>query len=61
MRKQITDKVITDFVTALMPDDKSRRITAKIMGIHRKYGIDAATSMRIMMDLAKALEEEGLK
>ena len=50
---QITDKVITDFMSELMPDEDTRKILLGILAIHRKYGIDAVTSIKILQDMAK--------
>lgn len=57
--KQMTDKIITDFISAMMPDEKTRKILLGTLAVHRKYGIDAATSMKIMMDLADIFKEES--
>jgi hypothetical protein len=58
--QQITDKIITDVLVALAPDEKSRKIISVILTTHRKYGIDALTSMKIIQEIAeltKKLEE----
>lgn len=57
--QQITDKVILDMVNAFLPDDNTRKIMTGIVAVHRKYGIDAATSMKIIVDLAEVLKEEN--
>lgn len=57
--QQITDKAIVDLVNAFLPDDNHRKIMAGIVAVHRKYGIDAATSMKIILDLAEVLKEEN--
>lgn len=54
---QIADKVITDFMSALMPDEKTRKIMLGTLAIHRKYGIDAATSIKILQELADLTKE----
>lgn len=56
--QQITDRAIVDLVGALLPDDNTRKIMTGIVAVHRKYGIDAATSMKIIIDLAEVLKEE---
>lgn len=50
---QITDKVVTGFISELMPDEDTRKILMGILAIHRKYGIDAVTSIKILQDMAK--------
>ena len=55
--QQITDKVIEDFMISLLPDEKSKKFTSGIMAIHRKYGIDSATSIRIVMGLGELIKE----
>lgn len=54
---QIADKVITDFLTSISPDEKTQKLLTGLIAIHRKYGIDAATSMKIMVDMGKLWEE----
>lgn len=56
--QQIADRAIVDLVGALLPDDNTRKIMTGIVAVHRKYGIDAATSMKIIIDLAEVLKEE---
>lgn len=56
--QQITDHVVTELVSALMPDDKSRKLVSGMMKIHRKYGIDSTTSLKILMDLAELTKED---
>lgn len=57
--QQITDRVIVDLIGTFLPDDNTRKIMAGIVAVHRKYGIDAATSMKIIIDLAEVLKEEN--
>ena len=57
--KHLADKIITDFMSALMPDEKTKKILLGTLAVHRKYGIDAATSIRIMQDLAEVLKEDS--
>lgn len=58
LMRQMADKIITDFMLALMPDEKTRKMLLGILAVHRKYGIDAATSIKIVTDLAEILKEE---
>ena len=55
--QQITDKVILDLMTAIMPDDQTRKLVSAMVLVHRKYGIDAATSMKIMAEIATIFTE----
>ena len=54
---QIADKIITEFMSSLMPDEKTRKILLGTLAIHRKYGIDAATSIKILQELAELTKE----
>lgn len=56
--QQVTDRVVVDLMSSLMPDEKSRKLVAAMAAVHRKYGIDAATSMRIMMEVGTIFMEE---
>lgn len=56
--QQITDKVIADLFGAFMPDEKTKKILTGMLAVHRKYGIDAATSIKILMDLSEIFKEE---
>lgn len=55
--QQLTDKVIVEFIGSFMPDEKTRKMLVAMVSVHRKYGIDAATSMKIMMDFAEFIKE----
>lgn len=55
--QQIADKVILEFISSFMPDEKTRKLLSSMIAVHRKYGIDAATSMKIMMDYAELIKE----
>lgn len=55
--QQITDKVILELFGAFMPDEKTKKLLTATISVHRKYGIDAATSIKIMMDLAEIIKE----
>lgn len=50
---QLLDKAIGDFFISVMPDDKSRQAMQKMLDIHRKHGVDAMTTFKIMIDLAE--------
>ena len=57
--EQFADKIIADFVCTVVPvDEKTKRLLAGILTIHRKYGIDAATSIKIMTELGELMKEE---
>lgn len=57
--KLMADKLITDFMAALMPDEKTKKLLIGMMAVHRKYGIDAATSVRIISDLCEVFKEDN--
>ena len=50
--QQITDKAIVTVIESFLPDENTRKIMRGIVAVHRKYGIDAATIMKIVIDLA---------
>lgn len=54
---QLTSKVISNIFSDLMPDDKSKKLIEVFFESHRRHGIDAATSLKILMDIAKHTEE----
>lgn len=54
---QIADKAVVEFMAAIMPDEKSREFLLGMLAVHRKYGIDAVTSVKIIQDLAEVLKE----
>lgn len=56
--KLATDKVITELMSSLMPDDETRKLMTALIAAHRKYGIDAATSVKIIQEFAKLIEED---
>ena len=56
--QQMADKVVADFMTSLAPDEETRRVMAGLFAIHRKYGIDAATTLKIVMDLAELMNNK---
>ena len=58
MMREIADRTLTEFLASFMPDETSRKMIVSIMSIHRKYGIDAATTLKIIMDLGEAFKEE---
>lgn len=55
--QQLTDKVIVEFVGSFMPDEKTKKLMTAMVSVHRKYGIDAATSLKILMDYAELIKE----
>lgn len=57
--QQVADKMIVDFMSAIMPDEQSRKLVAAMAAVHRKYGIDAGTSMKIMLEIGDLIKEEG--
>lgn len=57
--QQITDKVVIELMSSIMPDEKSRKLVQAMATVHRMYGIDAATSMKIMMEIGTIFMEEG--
>ena len=56
--RQIADKAIGEFISAMLPDDQSRKMCLAMFTAHRKNGIDAGTTFKILMDLADILKEE---
>ena len=56
--KQITDKVIIELLTAFVPDEQGKKLVIGLINIHRKYGIDTATSVKIIAELGELLKEE---
>ena len=56
--KLATDKVITEFMSAIMPDDETRKLMIALIAAHRKYGIDAATSVKIIQEFAELIKED---
>ena len=56
--QQIADKVIVEFISSLMPDEKTKKLMLAMVAVHRKYGIDASTSLKILMDYAELIKEE---
>ena len=58
--QHLKDRVIIDFMSAIMPDEQTRKLVSSMAEVHRKYGIDAATSMQIMMEVGTMfMEGEG--
>lgn len=53
---QIADKVITDFMTELTPDENTKKVLLGTLAVHRKYGIDAVTTIKILQDLTKLID-----
>ena len=57
LAQQIADKAVDDMVAAFMPDEKTKKFWEATRAVHRKYGIDVATSMKIMQELGDLLKE----
>lgn len=55
---QLVDKAIGEFLTSFCTDEKSKRIMSGTFAVHRKHGIDAMTTFKIMMDLAEVYKNE---
>ena len=55
--QQIADRAITELLSALVPDESGRKLITGLMNIHRKYGIDSITSVRIISELGELLKE----
>lgn len=53
------DKALIETMSSLMPDEKTKNILIGILNIHRKYGIDVMTSIKILQELAGLLKEDG--
>ena len=58
LAKQFADKMIEDFISSLMPDEKTKKFWLATIAVHRQYGIDAATSIKILQELAEITKEE---
>ena len=57
MVQNMVDKAMIDLFAAFAPDDKTRSVLVGIMKVHRKYGIDPITSLKIMVDLGEVLKQ----
>lgn len=55
---QIVDKAIVEIMSVLAPDEQTRKLLTGMIAIHRKYGIDATTSMKIFAELAELTKED---
>ena len=53
------DKAIVEFVSSLMPDEETRKVMLAMTKAHRKYGVDAATSLKIVQEFAELIKEEN--
>lgn len=56
--KEIADKAVGDMVAAFMPDDQTKKFWTATLAVHRRYGIDAVTSMKIMQEIAELIKPE---
>ena len=59
LMKMAIDKAIVETIASMLPDDKTKHMLLGIVSIHRKYGIDASTSIKILQDLAELMKEEN--
>lgn len=59
--QQLTDKVIVDLMSDILPDEESRKLMIAMVTVHRKYGIDAGTSIKIMTEIANIFMEGNEK
>lgn len=57
--KMAIDKALIETISSLLPDDKTRKLMLGILNIHRKYGIDAVTSIKIIQDIAEFTKEDN--
>ena len=57
--KMAIDKALVETISSLMPDDKTRKLMLGTLNIHRKYGIDAVTSIKIIQDIAEFTKEDN--
>lgn len=58
--KDISERAMINMVSAFMPDESSRKLCVGIMNVHRKYGIDPVTSMKILQELGEILNETNM-
>ena len=56
--RQLADKAVADLFASFMPDEPQRKLITSIFAIHRKYGVDTATTVKILMELGEILKEE---
>lgn len=58
---QIADRAIAEFLMSFAPDEQTRKLIGGMIVIHRKYGIDAATSAKILQELGELMKEDGTR
>lgn len=57
LMNKIVDKAMAELVSELMPDEKSKKLSLGILAIHRKYGINGLTSIKILQEIAELTKE----
>lgn len=57
MLQTMVDKAMIDLLSITMPDEKTKKMFIGIMNVHRKYGIDPVTSIKIINDLGEVLKQ----
>ena len=57
MLQTMVDKAMIDLFSVAMPDEKTKKAFVGIMSIHRKYGVDPITSIKIITDLGEVLKQ----
>ena len=55
--QDIADKAIVEMLTAFVPDEQGKNIIRGLIAVHRKYGIDSITSVKIITELGEMLKE----
>jgi hypothetical protein len=58
--KDISERAMISFMASMMPDESSRKMCVGLMNVHRKYGIDPVTTIKILQDLGEILKEENM-
>lgn len=58
--KDISERAMISFMASMMPDESSRKMCVGLMNVHRKYGIDPVTTIKILQDLGEVLKEENM-
>ena len=56
--QQIADKAIGDFMSAMMPDEGTRKMCLAMFAAHHRNGVDAGTTFKILVDFGDILKEE---
>lgn len=55
---KIVDKALAEIISSLMPDENTKKICLALLSVHRKYGIDTMTSIKILKDIGYILKED---